>query len=68
MECVPQVCNFIEKETLAQLFSCELCEISKNAYSYRTHPVAASALSRNKRNKRNNKPAIRNLSDFIVAF
>ena len=68
MECVPQVCNFIEKETLAQLFSGELCEISKNAFSYRTHPVAASALSRNKRNKRNNKPAIRNLSDFIVAF
>ena len=26
----PQVCNFIKKETLAQLFSCESCEISKN--------------------------------------
>ena len=25
-----------------QLFSCEFCEISKNTFSYRTHPVAAS--------------------------
>ena len=26
-------CNFIKKETLAQVFSCELCEISKNTFS-----------------------------------
>ena len=26
-------CNFIKKETLVQLFSCELCEISKNNFS-----------------------------------
>ena len=25
-------CNFIEKETLAQVFSCEFCEISKNTF------------------------------------
>ena len=25
-------CNFIKKESLAQVFFCELCEISKNAY------------------------------------
>ena len=25
-----EACNFIKKETLAQLFSCEFCEISKN--------------------------------------
>ena len=25
--------NFIKKETLTQLFSCEFCEISKNAFS-----------------------------------
>ena len=24
--------NFIKKETLAQLFSCEFCEISKNTF------------------------------------
>ena len=28
--------NFIKKETLAQVFSCEFCEISKNTFSYRT--------------------------------
>ena len=25
-------CNFIKKETLAQLFSCEFCQISKNTF------------------------------------
>ena len=25
-------CNFIKKETLAQIFSCEFCEISKNTF------------------------------------
>ena len=25
-------CNFIEKETLTQLFSCEFCKISKNTF------------------------------------
>ena len=34
--------NVIKKETLAQVFSCEFCEISKNTFSYRTPPVAAS--------------------------
>ena len=37
-----QACNFIKKETLAQVLSCEFCEISKNIFSYRTLPVAAS--------------------------
>ena len=35
------VCNFIKKETLTQVFSCEFCEISKSAFSYRTSLVAA---------------------------
>ena len=30
----PQDCNFIKKEALAQLFSCEFCEI----FIYRTPP------------------------------
>ena len=30
------------KETLAQVFSCDFCEISKNTFSYRTPPVAAA--------------------------
>ena len=28
--------NFIEKETLAQMFSCKFCEISKNNFLHRT--------------------------------
>ena len=30
--------NFIKNQTLAQVFSCEFCEISKNAFFYRTPP------------------------------
>ena len=37
-------CIFIKKETLAQLFSSKFCEISKNTFSYRPSPVAASEL------------------------
>ena len=35
-------CDFFKKETLAQVFSCEFCEISKNIFFYRTPLVAAS--------------------------
>ena len=37
-----QVCNFIKKEALAQVFSCEFCEISYNTFLHRTPLVAAS--------------------------
>ena len=37
-------CIFFNKETLAQVFSCEFCEISKNTFSYRTPLVAASEI------------------------
>ena len=37
-----KVCNVIKIETLAQVFSCEFCEVSKKTFSYRTPPVAAS--------------------------
>ena len=37
-----KACNFIKKENLAQVFSCQFCEISKNNFSYKTTPVAAS--------------------------
>ena len=36
--------NFIKKETMAYMFSCELCEISRNTFCYRASPVAASVL------------------------
>ena len=39
-----KACKFIKKESLAKVFSCKFCEISKNTffYIYRTPPVAAS--------------------------
>ena len=38
----PRTCDFIKKETLAQVSSCEFCEISKNTFFYRTPRVVAS--------------------------
>ena len=35
-------CNFIKKETLAQVFSSEFYEIFKNSFFHRTPPVAVS--------------------------
>ena len=37
----PEACNFIEKDTLAQVFSCEFYEIFKNNLVYRIPPVTA---------------------------
>ena len=37
-------CNFIKKETLAQVFPCETCKIRKNIFFYRTAPVTASVI------------------------
>ena len=38
----PKACNFIKKKFLAQVFSCEFCEISKNTFFHRTPLVDAS--------------------------
>ena len=35
---------YSKKKTLAQVFSCEFCEVSKNTYSYKTPLVAASVM------------------------
>ena len=32
VDLMPEACNFIKKETLAQVFSCEFCEISKSTF------------------------------------
>ena len=37
-----EACNFIKKDTLALVFSCEFRKISKNTFSYRTSPFSAS--------------------------
>ena len=34
----------VEKETLAQVFYCEFCQIFKNIFSYSTPPMAASEI------------------------
>ena len=39
-----EACNFIKKEALAQVFSCEFCEIYKSTFYYRTPLVAASGV------------------------
>ena len=39
---VPESYFLLKKETLAQVFSSEFWKISKNVFSYRTPPVAAS--------------------------
>ena len=44
---MPQACNFIKKEPLAQIFSYKFCEISRKTFSYRTPLVAASDLRTN---------------------
>ena len=38
--------TFFKKDTLAQVFSREICKISKNTFSYRTPPVDASGFGR----------------------
>ena len=38
-----QVCNFIKKETLEQVFSCEFCEISKHTFFTEHFWATASA-------------------------
>ena len=45
----PQACNFIKRETLAQVFSCEFYKIFKNTFSYITPPVVASGVIYSKR-------------------
>ena len=38
-----KTCNFIKKETLAQLFSLEFCEISENSF-FTEHPWTAASI------------------------
>ena len=37
-----KVAGLTEKQTLAQVLSCQFCQISKNTFSYRTPPMAVS--------------------------
>ena len=54
----------IKKEALAQVFSCKFCKISKNTFSYRTPPVAASDVSITKAFKINSKNVVEKRISF----
>ena len=43
---IPKYCNFIKKDTLAQVFSCEICEISNNTLSTEHPRKTASEYSK----------------------
>ena len=48
------LCNFIVKDTLAQLFSCEICEISKNTfYTGQLRSTASACFENSKENSEN---------------
>ena len=40
----PEACNFIKKETLAQVFSCEFCGISKNTFTEHLRTTTSKCL------------------------
>ena len=42
---MPEACNVIKKETLAQVFSCEFCQISKNTF-FTEHLWATASILR----------------------
>ena len=54
----------LKKETLAQVFYCKFCEISKNIFSYRTPPIAASYRFLQKKDFRKRKPNSSLLSTY----
>ena len=40
-----EACNFIKKDTLAQVFSSKVCETFKNRFFYKAPLVAASGIN-----------------------
>ena len=42
---MPKACNFIKKETVAQVFSCEFCKIFENTFFTEQRWVTASNLT-----------------------
>ena len=62
---MPHACNFIKKETLAHVFSCEFCEIFKNAFCTEHLCTTASESSNTKyleSSKRRSKIQKKNMS------
>ena len=61
----PQACNFIKKDTLAQVFSCELCEISKKIFFTEHLRTTASETTTSDAFKLNKKKYIRSQKHTI---
>ena len=53
-----EACNFIKKETLAQVFSWEFCEISKNTFFIEHLRANASEVSHNQNQNENQNQVI----------
>ena len=69
LSCRPQASNFIKTETLAQMFSCEFCEIFKTTFFYRIPPVAASVhsnLEQNQNETRSLVPEFQKILNFQI--
>ena len=59
-----EACNFIKKETLAQVLSCEFCEISGNTY-FTEHLRATACIFRNSQSQMLFKiGALKNFTNF----
>ena len=59
-------CSFIKKESLAQVFSCEFCKISKNTFIYRTPLVAASGVLNSQGNSQESRHRSSQAEVFLV--
>ena len=57
--------TLLKKATLAQVFSCEFCEMSKNTFSHKTPPVAASE-KKNKPFKDEQKQKVLFITNILI--
>ena len=50
INCRPEACNFVKKETLVQVLSCEFCEIFKDTF-LTEHLCATASVASTKKNE-----------------
>ena len=63
----PEACNFIKKQTLKQVFSCEFCEIFKNTLLYRIPLVATSDSGSESELVYHNPPVVTENQRFLIS-
>ena len=63
----PEACNFIKKQTLKQVFSCEFCEIFKNTFLYRIPLVATSDSGSESELVYHNPPVVTENQRFLIS-